>query len=402
MKFVFLIVLTLVQNAWANCGKLTPADFWQKVNTSHPSIIAAKAKLDLVEGNVIGAQIRPNPQLALSADAGESLTGNVQSFEAGLMIPIEMGGKRSARMDVAGKQMTLALSDLDILKADILINTYVEIYRLRQMIELEVLQKEALSSMQRYQRNLSKRKSLAPEQEVELGTIELALSDMSLKLADTANKRLEISRHLGFYAGLDCAIEMSSLPKQLKFEKMPFEKEILGGEVVSAKARLDQSMARMELEKANATRNINIGPIFRYEKESVDETYAVGLSLNFEMPFFDSNQGERTKAAKEVIVSHINFENTQKEAKFDLETWYTRYHRQVSSLEESSKASMLQAKRKKVERFFERGVISASLVIETYRQLIEFTQSRNEFELSALYSKAQILKLTGKIDQLKL
>ena len=187
-----------------------------------------------------------------------------------------------------------------------------------------------------------------------------------------------------------------------KFEKMPFEKEILGGEVVSAKARLDQSMARMELEKANATRNINIGPIFRYEKESVDETYAVGLSLNFEMPFFDSNQGERTKAAKEVIVSHINFENTQKEAKFDLETWYTRYHRQVSSLEESSKASMLQAKRKKVERFFERGVISASLVIETYRQLIEFTQSRNEFELSALYSKAQILKLTGKIDQLKL
>ncbi|MFX3675519.1 MAG: TolC family protein [bacterium] len=402
MKFVFLIVLALVQTASASCDNLSPQEFWSKVKAVHPDLIASKARLEIADGQIVGANVRPNPQLNLSADTGEALEGDVQSIEAGFLIPIELGGKRSARMDAAQKYKAVAASDFDIHQSDTLIKTYVEIHNLRQMFELETLQKEALKSMQRYQENLNKRKSLSPEQEVELGTIELALSDMSLKLADTANKRLEISRHLGFFAGLDCAIQIGSLPKSLKLEKLIIESDVSGGEVKSAKARLDQSLAQMELEKANAARNINIGPIFRYEKQNIDETYAVGLALSFEMPFFDRNQGERTKAANEVVASRITFENTQKEARFDLETWYTRYHRLIASLEESSKASMLQEKRKKVERFFERGVISASLVIETYRQLIEFTQSRNSFELSAIYARAQILKLTGKIDQLNL
>lgn len=402
MKFVFVIAFLLSQQVWASCESLSPTELWHKVKSSHPAIMAAKARFDVASSNTLVAQIRPNPELGLSADTGESLQGDVQSIEAGVLIPIELGGKRSARINVAKFKSEAARSSFELIQSDILINTFVEIHRLRQIIELEILQKEALKSMLRFQKSLSKRKSLSPEQEVELGAIELAASDMSLKLADTANKRLEVARHLGFYAGLDCPIQAQSLPKKIKLERLKEDKKISGGEVLIAKELLSQSMAQMELEKANGVSNMSIGPIFRYERENIDETYAVGLAVNFEMPFFDRNQGERARAAKEVVVKSIEYKNTQKEAAFDLETWYTRYHRQLTSLEESSKRSMLQVKRKKVEGFFERGVISASLVIETYRQLIEFSQSRNDFELSAIYSKAQILKLTGKINQLQL
>lgn len=402
MKFVFFGLMVTAMNAQASCGNVSSVELWSLIKTKHPKLAQAKAWESTASASLDSAKVRPNPELSVAADAGETLEGDVRSIEAGLMIPIELGGKRSARMELAHKTIRLAQKSSELTQADALIESYLQIHRLRQIDQVTKLQQDAIKTMKRYRDNLSKRASLSPEQEVELGALELALSDMELKSVSLSNERQEIARHIGFYAGFDCAIGIQSLPSQVTFNSLQGVQEVSDGEVALAQLRVEQAQADMELAKANASRNISVGPIVRYEKENFDEIYAVGLSVNFELPFFDRNQGERTSAAKSMIARELELSNIRRESKFDLETWQRRYEQSVQSLKATDKRNLLQQKREKVERFFSRGVISASLVIETYRQLIEFTQSRNDFEISALEAQAQILKLTGKINQLKL
>lgn len=398
VAFVFLVNA----NAWANCAQVRPSEFWTLIKKNHPKLLQARAYSDIAATSVDVAKVRPNPEIGLAADTGESLEGSVRSFEAEVMFPIELGGKRTARIDRANRSRELSLTEQELEQADVLIETYMSAHRLRQLGKIEALQADAIKTIKRYRDNLNKRSSLSPEQEVELGALELAMSDMELKHISVVNQQQELARHLGLYAGLNCAIGISAIPEAKKLKSLRRDNEIDGADLAVARKRVELAQASLLLEEANSWRNLNIGPIFSFEKENLDETYAIGLAVNFEMPFFDRNQGERAKAAMELAAKKIEFENVRKESQFDLDTWYNRYERSLESLNNTAREELLKKKREKVEKFFARGVISAALVIETYRQLIEFTQSRNEFELSALLAKAQILKLTGKIEQLEL
>lgn len=402
MKIIVLGFMVWSISTHASCGKISTLDFWNRVKNNHPKLLQENA---IKDANVAASEAlgqRLNPELEISADTGEANNQKVQSLEVEVLIPVELGGKREAREQVAGSDEKLAMLGFEYEQAEILIDTYTQAHRLRQIYNLEKLQRKAIKTMRRYQANLSKRSSLSPEQEVELGAIDLALSDMELKLASSVSHAQEIARHLGFYAGLNCAIDVSTIPKQATLSPISREAEVKGVELALAKLRVDRAHSQMALERANESQNISVGPIIRYEKEKSDNSYAVGLKINFELPVFERNLGGRNRAAKEVIARELEFENVRKESQFDLETWYNRYQRSVDSLQNASRNQLLQKRREKVEKFFSRGVISAALVIETYRQLIEFTQSRDEFELSALQARAKILNLTGKIDQLSL
>ena len=62
----------------------------------------------------------------------------------------------------------------------------------------------------------------------------------------------------------------------------------------------------------------------------------------------------------------------------------------------------LEKKHRKIESLFKRGIISTSLVIESHRQLIEFFNTRFEFENGATEALWNIYKLNGEIENKKL
>ena len=403
MKLLSVVFMLLGStSSLANCGQIRPNELWALIKKNHPRLLEAKAATDVASTSIEVARVRPNPEMSLSSDTGESLEGTVRSFGAEMMFPIELGGKRSARIERANRLKDLSQSEEELNRADALIETYMSAQHLRQLFQVEALQANAIKTMKRYRDNLAKRSSLSPEQEVELGALDLAMNDMMLKRINTVNQQQELSRHLGYFAGLDCAVGANAIPAAKKLGRIRRNQEAEGAVLAVAKKQVELAQASLTLEEANSWRNLNVGPIFSFQKENLDETYAIGLAVSFEMPFFDRNQGERARAAMELVAKKVELENVRKENQFDLATWYNRYERSLESLNNTAREDLLKKKREKVEKFFARGVISAALVIETYRQLIEFTQSRNEFELSALLAKAQILKLTGKIEQLEL
>lgn len=74
-----------------------------------------------------------------------------------------------------------------------------------------------------------------------------------------------------------------------------------------------------------------------------------------------------------------------------------QYQKSSKALKESVSLTDIEKKHKSVERQFERGVISSSLVIEAHRQMVDFTKSQNELELNALESLWRLKALDGSL-----
>jgi len=74
-----------------------------------------------------------------------------------------------------------------------------------------------------------------------------------------------------------------------------------------------------------------------------------------------------------------------------------RYEKAVAALRALGGRKALRDKHEQVEDFFERGLISSSLVIEAHRQMLDFTRSRHEHELAAVTALWRIRAIDGTI-----
>jgi cobalt-zinc-cadmium efflux system outer membrane protein len=102
--------LTL-DEALANAGALSPG-----VEAARFGIVAAQAQRDI-------ARLRPNPSIEAEAEnvAGSGAYSGLRASETtvGLSLPLELGGKRSARVEVANAQIARASLEAAIAQADL-------------------------------------------------------------------------------------------------------------------------------------------------------------------------------------------------------------------------------------------------------------------------------------------
>jgi cobalt-zinc-cadmium efflux system outer membrane protein len=102
---------------------LTLAQALVQAGASSPAQDAASAKIRAAEAQRRVAGLRPNPSIDLQTEnvAGSGLYQGVRSAEttAGLSVPLELGGKRKARMAVANAQLDRAGLDAEITQADL-------------------------------------------------------------------------------------------------------------------------------------------------------------------------------------------------------------------------------------------------------------------------------------------
>ena len=161
---------------------------------------------------------------------------------------------------------------------------------------------------------------------------------------------------------------------------------------------LDLAQANYELEKSNSYPDLKVGPTFEYEKLNVTNTKTVGIALTMDLPVFNVNGGGRAKAAKEIIVASSQFKNIQLESELDLESWISTYRTYKDSLLTIATKKELERKHTRIEALFKRGIISTSLVIESHRQLIEFSNTRFEFEIGAVEALWNIYKMKGQLN----
>jgi hypothetical protein len=96
-------------------GALTLATARTLAQAFHPAIAAAQHELDAAGGAQLQAGARPNPELGLLVEDTRSAT---RATTVQINQPIELGGKRDARLAVAGRAREQAAAALAAARAD--------------------------------------------------------------------------------------------------------------------------------------------------------------------------------------------------------------------------------------------------------------------------------------------
>jgi cobalt-zinc-cadmium efflux system outer membrane protein len=401
MKSIFLIITVyfVSSSAYASCNITNPNDILDLIKKGHPSILMNKARGEVLEKSIEQADQTLNPEVDAESTVGDSIEGNVYTIVVTLKHTFELGGKKSSRVDVAKANLKTGMAVAEFDNENTIIDSVLKLYRLRQIYELIPLYEESLNAFNKILRTLKGRKSISPEQRVERETLELVTNDYKLKMSQLDSEKVKLSKHLTFFTGTNCILPRNALPSQVNLSENFESKKGINtySKIKAANSALELAKAKYEMEKANSYPDLKIGPTFEYEKLNVSNTKTIGLAVTFDLPIFNVNGGGRAQASKEIIVASSNLRNIKNESHLDLESWLGTYQRYKKSLLTTANKKELEEKHQRIEALFRRGIISTSLVIESHRQLIEFSSTRFEFEIGALEALWNIYKMNGNI-----
>ncbi|WP_412474318.1 TolC family protein [Halobacteriovorax sp. YZS-1-1] len=402
MKCLYTCVLTLVLSQVVFATKSTcqikdANEFLRLIKENHQVNLLAESTRESLAGEIESANAVYNPEFEseiVSGGSGElnSMIKVTQTFE--------LGGKRGARESLAKNQMVLGELEIKNNKENVILENVLSLYRLRQINELIPIYKEAYESLQSLLKKKGRiKKSLSPSQEVEYETLSLAIDDYYLKLSELTAKRATLLTHLKLNAGGGCSVRLTSLPREFRFKNISMHELNLeeSTEYQKNKAKLLAARSSYDLAKSNAYSDLKIGPMYEFAKADNQKDHAFGLSLSFDIPVFNTNDGPKAKALAQVKRAEFDMRYQEIDLKMDLNNWLAKYKRYKSVYQRMVSRSSLEKKHKRIETLFQRGVISTGLVIEAHRQLVDFTNRRNDYELGAVEALWNIYLLRGSI-----
>jgi cobalt-zinc-cadmium efflux system outer membrane protein len=404
MKTILILLIGLFSNhvyAQGHCDVKDPNSLLKRIKETHPSVLEAKLQSQAIQRLTDVSKQRPNPNLN-----AEALFGNPNSqFSAdtffSLQHTIEVGGKRSARMKTAEAQIEGGQLQQRSTQEKVMVNTVVQIYKLKQIEEISKMYQEAKQTFQQMHKRLQGLPSRSPEQQVEMDTLELASNAYQFELIQKESEKALIQKHLAYFSGCEISPETMVLPSQTHF---PVEISSYGDisnsiQVLDAKQGLNVAYARLEQEKSKKSPNLSIGPAVGYGRSQGSDSMLFGAALSMPLPILNTNKGKRAYADANVRTAELQLKNVERETQLDLEIWKEQYQRYYHSLHSTDTQDLIEKKHARIESLFQRGVVSTALVIEAHRQLIDFSQARLSFELAAVEALWNIYRLTGNLDK---
>lgn len=208
---------------------------------------------------------KPNPEFQAQGMKGEEIDGDVDRISLSLMHTIELGGKRSSRIDFADSKRKQFKASVQDSNEDVLIDAILKAYRLRQVKELIPIYEEAYEAFNKILKVKLKRKSLSPEEQVEKETLVLATNDYRLKVSKLKSEKINLSRHLSFFVGENCDLKQDSLPQKVDLTRsFNLKKETPSySKLQVAINNLESAKMKLELERSNAYPDLKIGRLLR-------------------------------------------------------------------------------------------------------------------------------------------
>lgn len=346
-----------------------------------------------------------NPELEADGVYGRSLGDDLIELDGALMIPIELGGKRSARKALAGGELTLAQARLYETKVEVARELVAKLVELRQIhFELEVIA-EGLGTFNQVISRYQKRPSLSPEDEVALEVFKLAKADYELHRTDDLSQKNEVEMYLFLATGLAPEKISNFLPTSRvlsdwpKFESPKTSDELKSPELLIAEAELKKARAEYDLEKSESWPTVALGPRYVYGNEGGLVTHQYGAALSLPLPLFSMNRGGRELGRRgEELASH-RLSTAKQESSLTYERLLKKYADHLSLLSRLPSLESVQKSHARIDRQVKRGLVSSALIIEAHRQLLDFVESYHEQEREAYRILWSIYGMEGVIDE---
>lgn len=385
----------------------TGNDVLSYVIQHHPQISYLSKVEDQVKKKIEIARQRPNPEFDFEHIKEKDFGQDVSVTESTIKHVFELGKKRRSRIEVAKNELKLFEGQYRGSKENLVVQTILGLYQLKQLSHLDHIYDEAIRTFNKIIRQYKKREILNPKEEISLTTFELASNDYKLKRAKVNNSMSKVKAFFRMALGNTCELSRKiSIPNIKKWPKLELSEKSDYSEnfsqIQKSKYLLDLANSQYQLEKSKAYPNLKAGPFIGNRSQQSNNNLLAGISLTFDLPVLNRNSGGKAEASSRIAAATQNYENTKMQTRIDKNLWLKIYQDAKVNISNAISQNLIEKKHKQVEKLFKRGIISASLVIETHRQLVEFTSTLQSQELVALEALWNLYAIEGSILEKKL
>ncbi|BDM23595.1 TolC family protein [Pseudomonas sp. LRP2-20] len=400
---IALLSLLLATTASAQAGQgMSLPEALSAAFANNPELAAAAREIGIAEGERMQAGLIPNPELAWEI---EDTRRDSSTTTVTLSQPLELGGKRGARIAVAGAGQAIARLDLERqrngLRADV-VQAYHAALRAQTAVEL-AQQSQALT--ERGLRVAQGRVSAGQSSPVEATRAQVQLAQANAEQRRAETQRTVAYQALARLTGSPLATFDQLSASHLSPGQAPSADTLLGqveqtAEWRLAAAQVERGEASLGSEKALRIPNLTVSVGSQYSREDRERVNVVGLSMP--LPLFDRNQGNVLAAARRADQAR-DLRNTvelrlRSETRSAVDQWRTAMQ-EVQAYDRT----ILPAAQQAVDtatRGFEMGKFAFLDVLDAQRTLIDARGLYLEALASATDARAQVERIYGDLDGL--
>ncbi|TDF81702.1 TolC family protein [Pseudomonas sp. H9] len=295
---LMLVLLAVPSWAMAQGPVLTLDKALQTAQANNPELAAARWGIDIAEGERRQAGVLPNPEVGWEV---EDTRNGKETTTVSVSQMFELGGKRGARLDVAGRGSQLAELELErqrnALHADVkgAFQAALQAQEGLQLAEQSLrLSERALQVVQgRVKAGVAspvedtRAQVQMSEVRLELGRAQQALTVTYQQLAATTGAPLAEFSRVDSAGSEDPALPSRTLLLE-RLEQTP--------DMRLARVQIDQQEAELSLARTQRIPDLTVSVGSQYSETDRERINVVGVSLP--IPLFDRNQGNILAAAR--------------------------------------------------------------------------------------------------------
>lgn len=392
-----LVCVLVVPTASAQNVSLSQALL--KAMEANPDLAAARQEIGIAEGARKQAGLLPNPELSYEM---EDTRRDSSTTTVTLSQPLELGGKRGARVEVATFEQTIAQLELDRrangLRADV-VQAFFAALRAQTGLDLA---KQSLELTDRGLRIVDGRVRAGKSSPVEATRAEVQLAEARLQVRRAETEKATAYQHLAQIMGspvttfdrLDSPNLSPGIPPQVD-ELMAKLGET--AEMRQAVAQIDRSDASLGSEKAQRIPNLTVSVGSQYDRSIRERVNVVGLSMP--LPLFDRNQGNILSASRRSDQARDQRNAVEFRLRAETQTALNQWSTAMQEVESYDK-TILPSAQKAVDtatRGFEMGKFGFIEVLDAQRTLIVARGQYLDSLATATNARAMVERVYGDV-----
>lgn len=283
--------------------KLRLEEALQRALTQNPRLAVARGELGVADAARLQAALWPNPELKLEVEGSDSASREVALL---LSQPLELGGKRAARIEVADQARQLAQAQFALALATTRAQV-IQAFALALTVQEQAHQAEL--SLE-----LAEKALAATAKRVDAGTISPVEETRAQLAATTARSQLRKAQGQLHSTRLQLAAlwgsstpdftevagELDALPELPPLRALEQQLDT-SPQLLLARQELARLKALAQLERTRRIPNVTLSAGARRIEETNETVPVIGVSMP--IPLFDRNQGNVLEAQRRVEIA---------------------------------------------------------------------------------------------------
>lgn len=278
---------------------ITLGDAWGQVLQTNPSLMAGDRNVGIAEGERRQAGVIPNPELSWEVEDTRSAT---RTTTVQISQPIELGGKRGARIEMAERGIDSAAIGQEQLRNEL----RAEVVGAFQGALLAKMRQELAEQSQRLSERgvavVDARVKAGKASALEASRARLQYEEVRLEAARARDQHINAMNQLLALIGASSTngepslsgdvTDMPAIPSEVallsRLDKVP--------QMRLARVEIDRQEAGIEVEKSRRIPDLTVSLGSQYSSADRERVNLVGLSMP--LPLFDRNQGNVLAASR--------------------------------------------------------------------------------------------------------